>query len=135
MDRIFALLKERDKKKNTPELAREVDVYIMAFGGKEFEGLLHERMRLACQLWDACLRAEFAPKVKPRPQQQFSTSEGAPVAVILGQDEVEAGQVRVKGLHVGDRNAAQKDKGQLVPRENLVEEVRKLLAATTLEQE
>ncbi len=135
VDRIFTLLDAQQKKKKASELACEADVYIMAFGGKEFDGLLPERMRVACQLWDAGLRAEFAAKVKPKPQQQFNASEGVPIAVILGQDEVEAGQVRVKHLHVGDRNAAQKDKGQLVPRENLVEEVRKLLASTPLRQE
>lgn len=126
VDRIFTLLDAR-RKKSTSDLACEADVYIMAFGGKDFDGLLLERMRVARQLWDAGIRAEFTAKVKPKPMQQFNASEGVPVAVILGQDEVEAGQVRVKHLQVGDKNTAQKDRGQLVPRENLVEEVRKLL--------
>ncbi|KAG7144106.1 Histidine--tRNA ligase like protein [Verticillium longisporum] len=91
-------------------------------------GLLVERMEVARQLWDAGIRAEFTAKVRPKPQQQFSASEGAPVAVILGQEELDAGQVRVKQLHVGDRNAAQKDKGQLVARQDLVDAVRALLA-------
>ena len=80
------------------------------------------------------IRTEFTAKVKPKPLQQFNTSEGVPVAVVLGQDELEAGQVRVKVL-VGDKNEAPKDKGQLVWREDLVEEVRKLSATTTREQE
>ena len=68
-------------------------------------------------------------------RDRFSASEGAPVAVILGQDEVAAGQVRVKTLHVGDKNSEQKDKGQLVSREDLVEEVRKLLASVAIDRE
>ncbi|KAG7110534.1 Histidine--tRNA ligase like protein [Verticillium longisporum] len=128
IDRIFTLLAERRKNKKASELGREVDVYVMAFGGKDFEGLLVERMEVARQLWDAGIRAEFTAKVRPKPQQQFSASEGAPVAVILGQEELDAGQVRVKQLHVGDRNAAQKDKGQLVARQDLVDAVRALLA-------
>ncbi|KPM39106.1 Histidine--tRNA ligase, mitochondrial [Neonectria ditissima] len=131
VDRIFTLLDARRKKSRGSELAREADVYVMAFGGKEFEGLLLERMGVASQLWAAGIRAEFSAKVRPKPQQQFNASEGAPVAVILGQDEVEAGQVRVKRLH---ENAGQRDKGLLVPRENLVEEVKKLLASITLDQ-
>jgi histidyl-tRNA synthetase len=59
--------------------------------------------------------------------QQFIASEGVPIAVMLGQEELEAGQVRVKRLHAGNENSASKDKGQLVPMEKLVEEVRKLL--------
>ncbi|KAH6847289.1 hypothetical protein B0I37DRAFT_405289 [Chaetomium sp. MPI-CAGE-AT-0009] len=134
VDRIFTLLDAR-RKKSTSDLAGRAQVYIMAFGGKEFGGLLLERMRVARQLWAAGIRAEFTAKVKPKPLQQFNASEGVPVAVMLGQEELEAGQVRVKCLHVGDKNAAQKDKGQLVPRENLVEEVKKLLASARAEQE
>ncbi|KAM0617882.1 hypothetical protein ACHAO3_001478 [Verticillium nonalfalfae] len=130
IDRIFTLLAERRKNKKASELGREADVYVMAFGGKDFEGLLVERMEVARQLWDAGIQAEFTAKVRPKPQQQFSASEGAPVAVILGQEELNAGQVRVKQLHVGDRNAAQKDKGQLVARQDLVEAVRTLLASS-----
>ena len=133
VDRIFTILDAQRKKQS--DLGTQAQVYIMAFGGKEFDGLLIERMRVARQLWSAGIRAEFTAKVKPKPLQQFNASEGVPVAVMLGQDEVEAGQVRVKCLHVGDKTAAQKDKGQLVPREHLVEEVRKLLASASLEQE
>jgi histidyl-tRNA synthetase len=131
VDRIFTLLDARRSKKSGSDLALPAEVYIMAFGGKEFDGLLLERMRVARQLWAAGIRAEFAAKVKPKPLQQFNASEGVPVAVMLGQDELEAGQVRVKCLQ-GDKNADVKDKGRLVPRENLVEEVRKLLESATL---
>ncbi|KAF3343341.1 hypothetical protein VdG2_08491 [Verticillium dahliae VDG2] len=94
IDRIFTLLAERRKNKKASELGREADVYVMAFGGKDFEGLLVERMEVARQLWDAGIRAEFTAKVRPKPQQQFSASEGAPVAVILGQEELDAGQIK-----------------------------------------
>lgn len=134
VDRIFTILNARRPKKSGSDLSREADVYIMAFGGKEFDGLLLERMRMARQLWRAGIRAEFTAKVKPKPVQQFNASKGVPVAVMLGQEEVEASQVRVKHLHVGDRDAALKDKGQLVARENLVEEVRKLLDPTVLQE-
>jgi histidyl-tRNA synthetase len=135
VDRIFTLLDARRKKKSSSDLASQAQVYIMAFGGKEFDGLLHERMRVARQLWAAGIRAEFSAKVKPKPLQQFNASEGVPVAVMLGQEELEAGQVRLKCLHVGDKNAAQKDKGQLVRREDLVEEVRKLLALSIVAEQ
>ena len=135
VDRVFTILDARRKKKSKSDLGGQAQVYIMAFGGKEFDGLLLERMRVARKLWAAGIRAEFTAKVKPKPLQQFNASEGVPVAVMLGQDELEAGQVRVKRLHVGDKDAAAKDKGQLVLRENLVDELRKLLASTTLEQD
>jgi histidyl-tRNA synthetase len=66
----------------------------MVFGGRKFDGLLLERIYVARQLWAAGVRAEFAAKVNPKPRQQFNASEGVPVAVMLGQDDLEAGQVR-----------------------------------------
>jgi histidyl-tRNA synthetase len=34
----------------------EVDVYVMAFGGNGFTGLLKERMAVCTQLWDAGIK-------------------------------------------------------------------------------
>jgi histidyl-tRNA synthetase len=127
IDRIFTILDARRPTKSGSGLTREADVYIMAFGGKEFDGLLLERMRVAKELWHAGIRAEFTAKVKPKPAQQFNASNGVPVAVILGEEEVAAGKIRVKQLHVGDRDAAVKDKGRLVAMGELVEEVNRIL--------
>jgi histidyl-tRNA synthetase len=98
----------------------------MAFGGKEFNGLLVERLSIASLLWDAGIRTEFTAKVKPRLPQQFKAATGVPLAVILGQDELAAGQVRVKALGLSD-NHPEKE-GVLVSKEDLVDEVRKRLA-------
>ncbi|KAK1776520.1 hypothetical protein QBC45DRAFT_419113 [Copromyces sp. CBS 386.78] len=122
IDRIYTILKargENDIKK------REVDVFVMAFGGgKDFDGLLIERMKIARQLWNAGIRAEYMPKAKPKLQAQFKAAEGTPLGVILGEDELKAGQVRLKKL---DQGQGQKDEGNLVPIDSLAEEVKKLL--------
>ena len=127
VDRIFTLL-DTQRKKGTSDISHETEVYIMAFGGKEFDGLLLERMRVARQLWDVGIQTEFAAKVKPKPQQQFNASDSALLAVILGQEELEAGQVRLKVVSAaGEKGTAQKDRGELIPKESLVEEVQKRL--------
>ncbi|KAL0468535.1 histidyl-tRNA synthetase [Neurospora intermedia] len=122
IDRIFTILKargENDIKK------REVDVFVMAFGGgKDFDGLLVERMKIARQLWNAGIRAEYMAKAKPKLQAQFKAAEGTPLGVILGEEELKAGQVRLKKL---DQGQGQKDEGNLVPIDDLAEEVKKLL--------
>ena len=125
IDRIYTILNSR--RPTQPSLTREIDAYIMAFGGKDFDGLLLERMAIARQLWNAGIRAEYSAKVKPRMPQQYKAAEKVPVAVILGQDEVTAGQVRLKAWGSGDDDPDTKDRGQLVSRDDLVEEVRKLL--------
>ncbi|KAF5722458.1 histidine-tRNA ligase mitochondrial [Fusarium mundagurra] len=133
VDRVFTILDTRQKK-NTSDLKSEADVYVMAAGGKGFDGLLAERMEVARQLWDAGIRAEFTAKVKPKMLQQFNAAKEVPVAVILGQDEMEAGQVRLKDARAGDGDKVEKDRGRLVSRESLVEEVLSLLSKIALEE-
>ncbi|KAF2474406.1 putative histidyl-tRNA synthetase [Lindgomyces ingoldianus] len=134
VDRIFTLLDARQNKSSS-ELTHEADVYIVAAGGKDYDGLLLERMAVARQLWDAGIRSEFAAKVKPKLMQQFNDSECVPLTVILGQDELAAGQVRLKVMRASDQETVQKDRGQLVSREDLVQEVKTLLLAVGPQQE
>lgn len=133
VDRVFTILDARQKK-NTSDLKSEADVYVMAAGGKGFDGLLAERMEVARQLWDAGIEAEFTAKVKPKMLQQFNAAKEVPVAVILGQDEIEAGQVRLKDARAGDGDKVEKDRGRLVSRESLVQEVTSLLSKIALEE-
>lgn len=123
VDRIYTIL-ETQREKAPALLKREVDVYIIAMGGKGPDGLLLERMKVAGQLWKAGIRAEFAAKVKPRLPSQFNAAKDMAITIILGQDELTGGQVRLKALKAGDN---EKDRGQLVSIVNLVEEVKKLL--------
>ncbi|KAI1504562.1 putative histidyl-tRNA synthetase [Biscogniauxia marginata] len=142
VDRIFTILYP-GREKSSPDLTRETDVYVMAAGrGNEFDGLLLERMAVARQLWDAGIRADFSAKVKPRLLTQFKASENGPLTVILGQDELAAGQVRLKvAQQAGHQETdekdekGEKDRGQLVSRDDLVEEVRKLLAVVAIKRE
>lgn len=67
VDRIFSITKARMEKENAASVrSTEVDVFVMAFGGKGFEGLLKERIEIARSLWDAGIKAEFLWKVKPK---------------------------------------------------------------------
>ncbi|KAI3338047.1 hypothetical protein F4824DRAFT_460978 [Ustulina deusta] len=124
VDRIFTILKARYEKEK--QRVRGSDVYVMVFGGKN--GLLPERMGIARLLWDAGLSAEFSPKVKPRLPQQFKAAEtaGIPLAVIVGEDELKAGKVKVKVMGLPDGHPEKE--GKLVEKTNLVAECKRLLA-------
>ena len=114
--------------KNAPSVRpTEVDVFVMAFGGKGFTGLLPERMQVAKILWDAGIKAEFAYKQKPKLPAQFTAAEktGIPFAVILGEDEQAQGKVKVKEMGLPDGHP-EKD-GALVDLTDLVQEVQKRL--------
>jgi histidyl-tRNA synthetase len=58
VDRIFSITKAR----MTQEVrGNEVDVYVMAFGGKGFTGLVKERMQVCKTLWDAGIKVRLSP--------------------------------------------------------------------------
>jgi histidyl-tRNA synthetase len=125
IDRIISIMKARGQ---STERAKDVDAFVMAFGGKGFTGMLTERMQVAQELWAAGIKTEFSYKAKPKLPQQFKQAEtaGVPLAVILGEDELKSGKVKIKVLGIKDENNPEKD-GVLVERTNMVEEIRKRL--------
>lgn len=129
VDRIFSITKARMQKEKQLKALRssEVDVYVMAFGGKGFDGMLKERLSICTLLWNAGIKAEFQYKVKPKLQNQFKAAEGGgvPFAVILGESEQAAGQVKVKEMGLPDGHP-EKD-GVLVDISDLVAEIKKRL--------
>lgn len=125
IDRIISIMKARGQ---STQRAKEVDAFVMAFGGKGFTGMLTERMQVAQELWAAGIKTEFSYKVKPKLPQQFKQAEsaGVPLAVILGEDELKDGKVKIKVLGIKDEKNPEKD-GVLVERASMVTEVRKRL--------
>ncbi|KAF9741015.1 hypothetical protein PMIN06_006620 [Paraphaeosphaeria minitans] len=131
VDRIFSITKARlDKNREAAALRpTEVDVFIMAFGGgKDFTGMLPERMAIAKQLWDAGIKAEYLWKAKPKLQNQFKAAENGkvPWAIILGDEELKAGKIKVKEMGLPDGHP-EKD-GVVVEKSKLVEEIQSRLA-------
>ncbi|KAI4088208.1 MAG: hypothetical protein LQ344_006230 [Seirophora lacunosa] len=129
VDRIFSITKARmEKDKHAAAIrSNEVDVYVMAFGGKGFTGMLRERMGVCKILWDAGIKAEFSYKLKPKLPAQFKAADvnGVPFAVILGEDEEKAGKVKIKELGLPEGHP-EKD-GVMVNKSELVQEVRSRL--------
>lgn len=130
VDRIFSITKQRLATDGSaaPIRANEVDVYVMAFGGKGFDGLLPQRMDVARRLWDAGIKAEFSWKVKPKLPAQFKAAEtsGIPLAVILGEDELAAGKCKIKELGLPEGHA-EKD-GVEIDLASLEEEVKRRIS-------
>ena len=130
VDRIFSITKQRlaSETSAAPVRTNEVDVYIMAFGGKGFDGLLPQRMAIAKRLWDAGVKAEFSWKVKPKLPAQFKAAEtnGVPFALILGEDELKDGKVRLKEMGLAEGHAEKE--GVMVGMESLEEEVKRRVA-------
>ncbi|KAK3937124.1 hypothetical protein QBC46DRAFT_417196 [Diplogelasinospora grovesii] len=126
-------------------LRNEVDVYIMAFGGDSgngnrtgfSRGFLLERMAIARQLWDAGIRAEYWPKAElGSPFSQVKNAvkravkSGARLLVILGREEHnhnDSVRLQILGRTVEEKRRDKRNHRWLVPRQNVVEEVKKML--------
>jgi histidyl-tRNA synthetase len=128
VDRIFSIIKSR----SVPPRAAEVNVYVMSFGGS---GSLRERMEVAATLWEAGITAEFTWKAKPKLPQQFKAAEnnGVPYAVILGEDELKQGKVKIKEMGLPEGHP-EKD-GVLVDISGMVEEIKIRLTNRRLKEE
>ncbi|KAJ2907062.1 histidyl-tRNA synthetase-like protein [Zalerion maritima] len=129
VDRIFSITKARMAADKSHEQVRntEVDVFVMAFGGKGFTGLLEERMEVVDMLWDSEIKSEISYKVKPKLPQQFKQAEvnKVPFAVILGEDELAERKVKIKEMGLLEGHP-EKD-GVLVLIDDLVKELKKRL--------
>ncbi|POS71580.1 histidyl-tRNA synthetase [Diaporthe helianthi] len=144
VDRIFSIEAARMAAEQGREPRNnETDVYVMAFGGKGFDGMVKDRMRICNQLWSAGIKAEFLYKNKPKLQNrawtpvrlaspgthtlteatEFKAAEnnGVPFAVILGEEELANGQVKLKQMGLDDGHPEKE--GILVSIPNLVSEV------------
>ncbi|CAG8467717.1 4455_t:CDS:10 [Acaulospora colombiana] len=94
VERVFSILLQKAALEQVK--ANEVEVYVIAVA----DGLLDDRMKICAELWDADIKAEFTYKNKPKLQHQFSVCdrEQIPFAVIIGRDELNRGEVRIKDM-------------------------------------
>ncbi|KAJ2359235.1 Cytoplasmic and mitochondrial histidine tRNA synthetase [Coemansia erecta] len=120
VERIYSVVMSRMREQHIK--ANRTQVYVIVVGG----GLLEERMRIATELWDGGVAAEFMYKTKPKLPAQFKVcdDERIPWAVIVGQEEVDQGVVRLKNMTV--RDEAQGD-GVLIKRADMVAELKQRL--------
>lgn len=124
VERIFSIMKARAEASPSQQLTRpKTEVYVMAFP----KGLLHERMEVASTLEQAGISTAYMWKEGARLDKQFKEAEGvgAVFSVILGEEELRQGLVKVKenGLPAGHE---EKD-GVMVGRGELVGEMKKKL--------
>lgn len=93
--------------------------------GSVGDQLLCQRMAVCNELWDAGIQADFLFKRKSKLLDQYEHCEkhSIPLLVFFGEEELNAGEVKIKEISNRD------DKGIAVPRVALVARVKELLAA------
>ncbi|KAI7864187.1 histidyl-tRNA synthetase [Spinellus fusiger] len=113
VERVFSILMSKQKAEQIK--SNETEVYVIAVG----DGLLKERMQIVNALWKADIKAAFLFKKKPKLDKQWAACEKdqIPLAVIIGRDELERGEVRIKDMRSKDESQGG---GVIVNRDDMV---------------
>ena len=95
----------------------ETEVLVASIGS----GLQTRRMEVCSRLWAAGVKAEFGFKTNPKmgDQLSYALEQGIPYMVLFGEDEIGAGQVKIKDMAAKEET--------LVPLDGLVEELQRRL--------
>ncbi|PVD34974.1 hypothetical protein C0Q70_06255 [Pomacea canaliculata] len=121
VERIFSIMEAKAQSSAVKIRTTETEVYIISAQ----KNLVEERLRLCSELWAADIKTEQSYKCNPKALDQFQYCEnnGIPIAIIIGQSEIEKGVVKL-------RNVATREERE-VRRTDMVQEIKKTLAGLT----
>ncbi|XP_021346565.1 histidine--tRNA ligase, cytoplasmic-like isoform X1 [Mizuhopecten yessoensis] len=121
IERVFAIMEARAIAAKTKIRTTETEVYVVSAQ----KGLLEERLKLCRELWDANIKTEQAYKANPKPLNQFQYCEtsGIPLAVIIGQSEIENQYVKLSNTITRDEKN--------IPRDQMIAEIKSELEKMT----
>ncbi|XP_077165709.1 histidine--tRNA ligase, cytoplasmic-like [Paroedura picta] len=117
VERLFSIIDQKLEMSKEKIYAKETQVLVAA-AQKNF---LAGRMKLISELWDSGIKAEMFYMKSPKllNQLQYCEETGIPLVAIIGQREVNDGVVKLRDV------ATRKEID--VPKENLIEEIKKRL--------
>lgn len=94
VERIFTVLEAKQAAEKTKARTTEVEVYVAS----AHKGLHEKRLAILSQLWDANIKSEHSYKLNPKllVQLQHCEEYGIPFALVLGDNELERGVVKLR---------------------------------------
>lgn len=117
VERLFSVLEAKLARNGLKTRTTEVQVFVASAQ----KNLHKERMKILSDLWDAGIKTEHSYKknVKLLAQLQHCEEYGIPLAIVIGEGELARGEVTLRDV---------KTRAEVpVPREKLLEEIRKRL--------
>ncbi|GAV07018.1 hypothetical protein RvY_16912-2 [Ramazzottius varieornatus] len=114
IERIFAIMEAKMLSSKEKVRTTETEVYVASAQKK----LHFERMKLCRELWDAEIKTEQSYKLSPKLLQQLQYCEeyGIPLAIVLGESELQNNVVKLRDVQ--SRNE------EVVPRDKIVEVIK-----------
>ncbi|RUS85550.1 hypothetical protein EGW08_006693, partial [Elysia chlorotica] len=94
IERLFSIMEAKAAESGQKLRTTETEVYVIAAQ----KGMVEERLKLCKTLWDADIKTEQSYKKNTKMLNEFQYCEqtGIPLAIIIGQSEIEAGIVKLK---------------------------------------
>ena len=139
IDRIYSVIKSRLAAGETFSYitSNNPDAYVISLGSD----MTAERIAITRKLLAAGIKCEFTYKGKPKPATQYKNADnaGAPLGILLGEDEQKQGKCKIKRLGIQDAEERQRigtlvTDGILVDIEDVAKEVKKILEDIELEK-
>ncbi|KAE8614218.1 hypothetical protein XENTR_v10008044 [Xenopus tropicalis] len=123
IERMFMLLEK--KYKNSKEKIQTTDTQVLVVSAQK--KFLEEKMKLIAALWNSGIRAEMFYKENPKflSQLHYCEERGIPLVVIVGEQELQAGVVKLRIVTTREEVS--------VSKENVIEEIRKLTSHQCLD--
>ncbi|KAG8200236.1 hypothetical protein JTE90_025012 [Oedothorax gibbosus] len=108
IERIFALMEAKLQENGKKIRSTKTEVFVAS---AQKNMVLH-RMKLLTELWDAGIKTEHSYKNNPKllDQLQFCESRGIPLAIILGESEVERSVVKIRNVETREESEIPRDK-------------------------
>jgi len=94
VERIFSVIEAKHAAEGKKIRTTEVEVYVAS----AHKGLHEKRLKIINDLWDAGVKAEHSYKLNPKllAQLQYCEENSIPLAVVLGDSELERGVVKLR---------------------------------------
>lgn len=123
IERIFSVIEAQIAKNSKKIRTTDVQVYIATAQ----KNLHEERMRILIDMWENNINAEQSYKKSPKllNQLQHCEDHDIPLVVIIGEGELKKGVVTLRNVKTREESS--------VPRDKLIEELKKRLANFTID--
>jgi histidyl-tRNA synthetase len=114
VERVFAIIEAKNEREKTKVRTSDVQVYVAS----AHKGLHEKRLEMLAKLWNGNIKAEHSYKSNPKllAQLQHCEENQIPLALVLGEGELERGVVKLRDVVTRHEEE--------VPIDNLVEAIK-----------
>ncbi|XP_064481389.1 histidine--tRNA ligase-like isoform X2 [Ornithodoros turicata] len=108
VERIFTILERKAEAEQTKVRTTETEVYVASAQ----KNLATERMKICADLWDKGFKVEQPYKLNPKllVQLQYCEEKGIPLAIIIGESELQKGIVKLRKVTTREEFEVPRDK-------------------------